>query len=203
MMKHKGPLGLFNPKMSSYWDFKNFDIFLIFLSFLSFYTFFKSFLPYKCPFWRYKFCNLMGEEWGRGGDGTWRHFGLKLTKKRKTFKGIDFKNFNISSPIFSRLFSQKNALLKFFFLKISWGRGWREVWMKHEGPLGLYNPKTFSYWDLKNFNILNLITIFQRFLSHFSRSWAVGWCDGPANLQEFVMGMMMVYAKSENWNQKT
>ena len=37
----------------------------------------------------------MGEGWGRGGDGTWKHFGLKLTKKWKTFQ-VDFKNISIS-----------------------------------------------------------------------------------------------------------
>ena len=94
----------------------------------------------------------------------------------------------ISKPIYSSLFSPKNALFWHFFFSKSHGGGVGGVGMKHEGPLGLNKPKTFSYWDFKNFNISNLITIFQWFLSHFGGSWAVWWCDGPALLHEFRHG---------------
>jgi hypothetical protein len=76
----------------------------------------------------------------------------------------------ISKPIFSQVFFHRK--MPFFvkrFLK-SHGGSWEG--MKRERPLGLYNPKTFSYWDLKNFNILNLITIFQWFLLH--PRWILG-----------------------------
>ena len=176
----------------------------------------------------------MGGRVGEGRDETWRAFGLKLTKKRKTFRVIDFKNFTISNfkaNIFQSLFSHKNALFwRFFSLEISWGGWWwnmKVLWvysnqkvkywdlkifnifyfyisnlkanifksfftekcpfltffflskshgggvggmgMKHKGPLGLNKPKTFSYWDFKNFNISNLkVNIFQSLFSSIS-----------------------------------
>ena len=196
-----------------------------------------------------------GEGWGRGRDGTWRYFGLKLTKKRKTFKVIDFKNFkslNLKANIFKSFFTEKCPFLTFFFsLEISWGRGWRggdETWrsfgfiqtknvkywdlkifnifyfyisnlkanifksfftekwpfltffflskshgggvggvgMKHLGPLDLNKPKTFSYWDFKNFNISKSIffkVFFHQYLWFFRNfffkiSWGERWGVG-------------------------
>ena len=61
--------------------------------------------------------------WGRGRDGTWRHFGLKLTKKRKTFKVIDFKNFNISNlKVFKVFFHQFLWVFSNFFFQNIMGR---------------------------------------------------------------------------------
>jgi hypothetical protein len=39
--------------------------------------------------------NLVGVEWGRGGDGTLRPFGLIQSKKQKTFKVIETEKISI------------------------------------------------------------------------------------------------------------
>jgi hypothetical protein len=82
--------------------------------------------------------------WGGGGVGVGWGWGggevVMVTKKRKSFKVIYFKNLNISNikaNIFPSLFSQKNGFFENFFLEISWDEGWGRVGMKHEGPLGL------------------------------------------------------------------
>ena len=77
--------------------------------------------------------------WGWGGGEV-----VMVTKKRKSFKVIYFKNFNISNikaNIFPSLFSQKNGFFsKNYFLKSRGG-----VVMKHEGHWGLFKPETISY----------------------------------------------------------
>ena len=74
------------------------------------------------PFFEKIFLNLVGMGWGWGGGEV-----VMVTKKRKSLKVIDFKNFNIlnlKANIFPSLFSQKNVFFENFFLEISWGEGW-------------------------------------------------------------------------------
>ena len=71
---------------------------------------------------------------------------------------------NLKANIFKSFFTEKCPFLTFFFLSKSHGGGVGGVGMKHLGPLDLNKPKTFSYWDFKNFNISNLkVNIFQSF----------------------------------------
>jgi hypothetical protein len=80
------------------------------------------------------------------------------------FKVIDFKSFNISNlktSIFPSLFSQKNAPFWIFFLSNLMG----ERWGWNKGPMGLFKPKTSSYWDLKNLNIFFKANIFKVFFT--------------------------------------
>ena len=64
------------------------------------------------PFFEKIFRNLVGMGWG-GGEV------VMVTKKRKSLKVIDFKNFNIlnlKANILPSLFSQKNVCFENFFL---------------------------------------------------------------------------------------
>ena len=59
------------------------------------------------------FRNLVGMGWGRGGGEV-----VMVTKKRKSLKVIDFKNFNIlnlKANILPSLFSQKNVFFLILF----------------------------------------------------------------------------------------
>ena len=63
------------------------------------------------PFFEKIFLNLVGMGWGKGGGRDGGEV-VMVTKKRKSLKVIDFKNFNIlnlKANILPSLFSQKNV----------------------------------------------------------------------------------------------
>jgi hypothetical protein len=70
------------------------------------------------------------------------------------FKGSRFQSVFFKANLFQILFSQKNAHFWQKDFQNLGGRGGGGLVMKHEGPLGLYKPKTFSYWDLNIFDYL-------------------------------------------------
>ena len=97
---------------------------------------------------------------GWGGVGWCRNMKTQRKNSKLEFKVSPFQSVFFKANLFQSFFSRKMPFFGEKNISKSCGGG---VVMKHEDPLGLYKPKTFSYWDLKIFNIFFKANLFQSF----------------------------------------